>query len=122
MIQKKAMGGIIFWAIVRMFFTIPIVWYLQGIIGFRYWWILGFGSIYGIVIHPAIKQLNLFELNNKEIVESTLCSSCENFDKTAVLCIKYDQHPTLEVLPCDGADWTPTISEQYEEKENDNER
>ena len=66
-------------------------------------------SIYGIIIHPTIIHYKLFEEKNKEIIESTLCSSCKHFDKTAVLCMKYDKHPSLEFLPCEGVDWEPDL-------------
>lgn len=112
------MGGIIFWAIVRMVIVIPAVWILQGMFNSQYWWMIAFFSIYAIVIHPLLTQLREFEEKHKDIIESTLCSSCKNFDKTAVLCIKYDQHPTRDSLPCEGIDWEPvTIERQNEEKE-----
>lgn len=111
------MGGIIFWAIVRMVIVIPAVWILEGFFDFQQWWIVAFCSIYAIVIHPLLVQLKNFEEQHKDILESTLCSSCRNFDKTAVLCIKYDQHPTRESLPCEGVDWEPVTVVNHEEKE-----
>jgi len=30
-----------------------------------------------------------------------------HFDKSAVLCMKHDTHPTQEFLPCEGLDWEP---------------
>jgi len=44
---------------------------------------------------------------NKKVIDSSLCSSCKNFDRSAVLCIKYDKHPTENYVPCDGVDWEP---------------
>lgn len=113
----QAMGGIIFWAIVRMVVVIPAIWIMQGMFQSQYWWLIAFCSIYLIVIHPVLMQFRTFEEKNREVLQSTLCSTCKNFDKTAVLCIKYDQHPTRESLPCEGIDWEPITVEHHEEKE-----
>jgi hypothetical protein len=83
------------------------VWLLQGYLDFQIWWMLTLFSIYGIIIHPAIIHYKLFEEKNKEIIESTLCTTCQHFDKSAVLCMKHDRHPTKDVLPCEGVDWSP---------------
>jgi hypothetical protein len=111
------MGAVILWTIVRMAVVIPLLWFLQGVLDYEFWLILGFFSIFGIVIYPAITQYKSFEEDNKEIITQTLCSSCRHFDKTAVLCMKYDQHPTKQTLPCEGNFWEPAINEQYEEKQ-----
>lgn len=68
---------------------------------------MAFISLYGVIVHPALIQYRLFVEENKEIIKNTLCSSCRNFDETAVLCMKYDKHPTTKELPCDGIDWEP---------------
>lgn len=64
-------------------------------------------SIYIVVIHPAVIQYKIFYEENKKVILDTLCSNCKNFDETAVLCMKYDEHPTEEYVPCDGIDWQP---------------
>jgi hypothetical protein len=86
------------------------MWILRSYIDFQLWWIICLSGIYGIIVHPTIIHFRLFEKKNKDIIESTLCSSCKHFDKTAVLCMKYDQHPSLNYLPCDGIDWEPGYS------------
>ena len=91
----------------RTAITIPLVWLLQGYLDYQYWWVLCLFAIYGVIIHPAVIHYRLFEEKSKEIIESTLCSSCLHFDKSAVLCMKHDTHPTKEVLPCEGLDWEP---------------
>jgi hypothetical protein len=101
------MGAIVFWTIIRTAVLIPIIWILQSYIDFQFWWVLNILSIYAVIIHPAIIHYNLFIEKNKDIIESTLCSTCKHFDKTAVLCMKYDKHPSLEFLPCEGLDWEP---------------
>lgn len=73
-------------------------------------------SVYAVIIYPITIQYRIFYDENKEIIEQTLCTSCKHFDKTAVLCMKLDQHPTLKVLPCEGLEWEP-IGSTNEQKE-----
>jgi len=108
------MGVVVFWTIIRTAILIPILWILFGIIDYQLWWIVSFTAVYGIIIHPAVIHYRLFEERNKDIIEATLCSSCRHFDKTAVLCTKYDQHPDLNYLPCDGLDWEPKQNKNEE--------
>jgi hypothetical protein len=110
------MGRIIYWAIVRTAVVIPALWILMSYVQFQYWWFVGALIIYLIIIYPAIVQHKKFEEDNKEIIESTLCSTCKSFDKSAVLCMRYDQHPTLYNLPCEGTDWEPIGNLDYEEE------
>lgn len=101
------MGGIIFWAIIRTAILIPALWLLQGMVEYKFWWWMGILSVYGVIIHPAVIQYRLFQEENEDIIHDTLCSSCKYFDKSAVLCTKYDKHPTRDSLPCEGLDWEP---------------
>lgn len=110
------MGGIIFWAIIRTAILIPALWFLQGMMEYKYWWWLGILSVYGVILHPALIQYRLFTEENKEIIDNTLCSSCKHFDKSAVLCTKHDKHPSLKTLPCEGLDWEVKDS-NYEAEE-----
>ena len=111
------MGDIVFWTIIRTALVIPAVWILQSYIDIQLWWIVSLAGIYGIIIHPAIIHYRLFEEKNKEVVESTLCSTCRHFDRSAVLCMKHDKHPTKDFLPCEGLDWeikiTSVDNEEY---------
>lgn len=101
------MGGIIFWTLIRTAILIPLLLLLFGFIDYRFWWMIGIISIYVIIIHPAIIQYKAFEEKNKEILNNSLCSTCIHFDESAVLCMKYDKHPTKDNIPCDGMDWEP---------------
>ncbi|MDP3148751.1 MAG: hypothetical protein Q8N83_06425 [Ignavibacteria bacterium] len=101
------MGEIIFWTLVRIMIIIPTIYILRNYLDYSVWWSASFLLIYGVVLHPAIQQFRYFLEKNKEVLESTLCSSCEHFDKSAVLCMKHDEHPTENYLPCDGIDWSP---------------
>lgn len=104
------MGEIVFWTIVRIVLTLPIIWVLESYIDFQIWWLISLAAIYGVIVHPAVIHYRLFEEKNKEIIETTLCSTCQHFDKSAVLCLKHDKHPTKEYLPCEGLDWSPKTS------------
>lgn len=99
------MGEIIFWTLVRTVLVIPTVIFLLDIIDFRFWWILLFVSVYGIIIHPTIIQYKYFTQKNMDVIKNSLCSTCKHFDETAVICLKYDKHPTIENIPCQGKDW-----------------
>lgn len=101
------MGEIVFWGIIRAAVVIPLVWVLQGYMDYQLWWPVAFTCIYGIILHPAMVQYRHFLEKNKPVLEGTLCSSCRHFDKSAVLCLKHDEHPTRQYLPCDGIDWEP---------------
>jgi hypothetical protein len=100
-------GEIVFGTIIRIALVIPIIWFSKEFIDFQFWWIVSMMIIYGVIIHPAVIHYRLFEEKNKDIIESTLCTSCKHFDKSAVLCIKYDKHPALDYLSCEGNDWEP---------------
>ncbi|HOI29405.1 MAG TPA: hypothetical protein PLZ15_06540 [Melioribacteraceae bacterium] len=110
------MGGIIFWAIIRTAVLIPALWLMQGLMEYKYWWWFGIMAIYGVIIHPSVIQYRLFIEENKEIIRNTLCSTCKHFDKSAVICLMHDKHPTLKFLPCEGLDWEP-VGEGHEQKE-----
>jgi hypothetical protein len=109
------LGEIVFWTILRISILIPVLWVAQGYVEFQFWWTIVLMSVYGVVIHPAVIHYRLFEEKNKEVISSTLCSSCKHFDRSAVLCMKYDKHPGKNFLPCDGIDWTPKIPSQGKE-------
>lgn len=99
------MGDIIFWAIIRTAIAIPAVWYLLSLFDYKYWILWAALALYGVVLHPAYLKYIKFAEKNKPVIEDTLCSSCKHFDESAVLCMKYDKHPTTEYIPCEGNDW-----------------
>lgn len=101
------MGAIVYWTLIRIAISIPVLWYLHENMEYKYWVAIALVLVYGFVIHPAIIQYKKFTEKNKEIINSTLCSTCIHFDETAVLCIKYDKHPTESEIPCGGSSWEP---------------
>jgi hypothetical protein len=101
------MGEIVFWTIMRTAIVIPAMWILRSYIDFELWWTISLMAVYLIIVHPTSIHYKLFEQKNKDIIESTLCSSCKHFDRSAVLCMKHDKHPSMDFLPCEGVDWEP---------------
>ncbi len=101
------MGAIIYWGIIRTGVLLPLLWIALEYIEYRYWWAVVTMSIYGIVIHPAVIQYKMFKEKNENVITNSLCTSCAHFDETAVLCLKFDEHPTEEEIPCEGSDWEP---------------
>lgn len=101
------MGGIVYWTLLRIAILIPLLWLAMDYIDYKFWWIIFSMSVYGVIIQPAVIQYRLFMEKNKDVISNSLCTSCKHFDETAVLCLKYDEHPTDEEVPCDGIDWQP---------------
>lgn len=101
------MGAIIYWALIRLLILIPVLWYLTQYIEYKFWWIITSLSIFLIVFYPALIAYRKFIEQNKNVIESSLCTSCKHFDKTAVICMKHDKHPTHDFLPCEGEHWEP---------------
>ena len=104
---ESIMGEVVFWTIIRAAVTIIGLWIIRSQVDSQLWWFIAIAAVYVLVIHPAIVSYRWFETRNKKVLESTLCSSCKSFDPSAVLCIKYDKHPTENYVPCDGVDWEP---------------
>jgi hypothetical protein len=101
------MGAIIYWGIIRTAILIPLLWLFLDYIEFKFWWAIVSISVYAVIIHPAVIQFNIFRENNANVITNTLCSSCKYFDETAVLCLKLDEHPTEDEIPCEGSAWEP---------------
>jgi len=112
------MGSIIFWGIIRTAIFIPLMWILAGYIESRYWWTLLPVAVYAVIIQPAVIQYRFFMEENREIINNSLCSSCNFFDESAVICLKLDKHPSKSYLPCDGLEWEPK-NEHSKKEETD---
>ncbi|WP_337864645.1 hypothetical protein [Ignavibacterium sp.] len=101
------MGEIVFWTIIRTALLLVILWFSKDVWGEKYFWLIVSLSFYLFVISPAITFYRKFIESNKEVLESSLCSSCKHFDESAVLCMKYDKHPSKNFIPCEGSAWEP---------------
>ncbi len=101
------MGDIIYWGILRTAAVIAVSWFLRGYMDYQYWWPAVILLIYGVIIYPAVVQYRLFRERTQGVRETTLCSFCKHFEETAVLCTRYDEHPTEKHIPCGGMEWEP---------------
>jgi len=101
------MGRIVYWGLIRTVITILLLWISYDYYYNKYWWIIAGIVIYLIIIHPILNQYKAFTRKNETVINDSLCSKCKHFDETAVLCMKYDKHPTEDYIPCDGTDWEP---------------
>ena len=99
------MGEIVYWGLLRTAITIVLLWLSFENISEKYFWIIASIAIYIIIIHPIISGYKKFINKNKNVITNSLCSKCKHFSETAVLCMKYDEHPTDDYTPCDGLDW-----------------
>lgn len=101
------MGEIVYKTILRLFVIIIILWFGKDYLDYQFFWIISLLAIYLFVINPAYLSYNKFIDKNNPVINNSLCTSCKSFDKSAVLCIKYDKHPTEEFIPCEGTSWEP---------------
>lgn len=101
------MGEIVLWTLLRTVLAIILIWLIQDYWDYKFFWVAGTLFIYFFVIFPAIQSYKNFVQKNKPVVENSLCSSCRHFDESAVLCMKYDKHPSQDYIPCDGIAWEP---------------
>jgi len=101
------MGAIVFWTLVRTAILILLLWFAMDYIDYKFWWVIFSMAVYGVIIQPMVIQYRLFQKKNKKLITNSLCSSCKHFNETAVLCLKYDEHPTEKDVPCNGIDWQP---------------
>lgn len=101
------MGEIVFWTLVRIVVILPVLWISTRYFDPLYWFIISFLGIVFFIFYPTYASYKKFIEKNKSVISETLCSSCKHFDETAVLCMKYDKHPTENFIPCEGSDWEP---------------
>lgn len=101
------MGEIVYKTILRLFLIIIILWFGKNYLDYQFFWIISLLAIYFFVINPAYLSYQDFVDKNNPVINNSLCTSCNHFDKSAVLCIKYDKHPTEEFIPCEGTSWEP---------------
>jgi hypothetical protein len=101
------MGGIVYWTLIRLAVLIPLLWYFLDVIDYKFWWIISGTVFYFVIIHPVVVQSRKFKVETIDALKDTICAQCKHFDSTAALCMKYDEHPTPENIPCDGIHWEP---------------
>ena len=102
------LGSIIWMALLRLGVTLFVAWYLKDHFNvYSEWWLVTGLAIYGIAIYPAQIQYEYFKLNNRELIEDTLCSSCRHYRPENLHCTLLDEHVSEHYLPCEGEEWEP---------------
>jgi len=101
------MGGIVYWGLLRTAVVIILLWFSYDYFPERYYWIVFPVAVYVLVIHPIVSEYKKLIQKNMNVLNNSLCSKCKHFDSSAILCMRYDQHPSDDFIPCDGTDWEP---------------
>lgn len=101
------MGEIVYKTLIRFAITLFILWFSKGFFDEKFFWIISLLAIYFFVFHPTFMSYKKFIDSNLNLIKNTLCSSCKHFNESAVLCTKYDKHPSENFIPCEGTDWEP---------------
>lgn len=101
-------GSIVWGVLLRTIIVILLITILLESLTLRqYWWFMLFG-IWIFAVYPAWKQWSLYHEKVEKFKENTLCGSCKYFDSTGRLCKIYDEHVSVNYIPCDGLNWEPT--------------
>ncbi|MFZ1518918.1 MAG: hypothetical protein WAU11_09095 [Ignavibacteriaceae bacterium] len=101
------LGDIVYKSLLKLGLVIIILWFSKDYFGENFFWIISSLAFYLFVFYPAYMAYKKFIEDNKNIITNSLCASCKQFDKTAVLCLKYDKHPNEDFIPCEGKNWEP---------------
>ncbi len=105
---NHTLGSIIWMALLRLAVTLFVAWYLKDHFNvYSEWWLVTGLAIYGIAIYPAQIQYEYFKLNNRRLIEETLCSSCRYYRPENLHCTLLDEHVSEHYLPCEGEEWEP---------------
>ena len=101
------MGEIVYKTLIRFVLLLLTLWFCKNLFDEKFFWIISILAIYLFVFHPAFTSYKEFVDENKNVITNSLCSTCKHFNESAVLCTKYDKHPTDNFIPCEGTDWEP---------------
>ena len=99
------MGEIVYKTLIRFAITLFILWFSKDFFDEKFFWIISLLAIYFFVFYPTFMSYKKFIDFNLNIIKNTLCSSCKHFNESAVLCTKYDKHPSENFIPCERTDW-----------------
>ncbi len=97
------MGKIVIETLIRLAVVLIAVFFIRTAMpDDKFWLILTLFAVTGGVILPAFYSYKSFYQENKEVIENSVCSRCRHFDRSAVLCKKYEAHPKKDFIPCGG--------------------
>jgi hypothetical protein len=103
--------GIMFRTALVVFISFPFVRYTANP---DLWWLVAI-ALWFFAAYPGWTQYQIMQKRQEKFAEGTLCGSCKNFNDQSRLCVLYDEHPTLEYIPCEGESWEPKSLEVIEE-------
>lgn len=101
------MGEIVYKTLIRFILILLTLWFSKTLFDENIFWIVSILAIFFFVFHPTFLAYKKFVDDNKNVITNSLCSTCKHFNESAVLCTKYDKHPTDNFIPCEGTDWEP---------------
>lgn len=101
------MGEIVYNTLIRFILILLTLWFSKTLFDENIFWIVSILAIFFFVFHPTFLAYKKFVDDNKNVITNSLCSTCKHFNESAVLCTKYDKHPTDNFIPCEGTDWEP---------------
>jgi len=116
--EPKVTLGSIIWGILLRTFVLVFVSIIIALILYQKvavnWWVIFF-LMWVFIAFPAYRQHRKFDERIGDLEESTMCGSCLHFIKDAQLCRVYDEHVSINHLPCQGEDWEPRTFEDEDE-------
>jgi hypothetical protein len=101
------LGEIVYKTLIRFILILLTLWFSKTLFDENIFWIVSILAIFFFVFHPTFLAYKKFVDDNKNVITNSLCSTCKHFNESAVLCTKYDKHPTDNFIPCEGTDWEP---------------
>lgn len=104
------MGSVV-WGVLFRTVIISLVWIyaLYEFDLFDNWWV-GLFLIWLLALFPGYNQYKTFEKRIAKLGESTLCGTCRHYRPQGQLCQIYDEHVSLDHIPCEGSAWEPAPS------------
>ncbi len=107
-VQPRITTGSIVWGILlRTLLIIVLTLFLTDYFDIRQYWWFSLFAFWGFAAFPAYKQIQAFSERIDDFEESTLCGQCKHFDKSGQRCSIYDEHVSVNYIPCEGLDWEP---------------
>lgn len=101
------LGAIIWGVLLRVFLIMFLTFIFINILDlYGQWYYVG-GSIWFFALFPGYKQYQNFQQRIEVISKNTLCGTCKYYDKNSQLCKIYDEHVSLNHIPCGGDSWEP---------------
>jgi hypothetical protein len=100
-------GSIVFGGLLRAMIILFITyWAVERYYLYQFWYFSLF-IVWALAIAPAYEQYQNFHKRMEELKEETLCGTCKHFENGSQLCRIYDEHVSINHIPCEGDAWEP---------------